>query len=136
MNETLYLSYSPRLSGIASTVKEGLSALGLRIADAHEEDYEGKLVLLLLDLDSSVEEIFASAPFLQKQFEYSSFKAMRLMPFLVYHGNAGDIESRVEEGFADVLEEVISGEFKPYGYDLDDKEPLKEFLSVLDNYEE
>ena len=136
MKETLYLSYSPRLSGIASIVEKGLTNLGHHVEKANGTNYEGKLVLLLLDLDSSAEEIFSSAPFLKEQFDYSSFRAMRLMPFLVYHGNDGDIEEMVEGGLADTLEEVISGEFKPYGFDLDTENPLAEFESVLENYEE
>ena len=97
---------------------------------------DGSLVLLMLDMGSSEEEIFSTAPWLKEQFDYSSFKALRLMPFLVYRSSEGDIEQQVEDHLADTLEAVISGEFKPYGYDLDAQDPLLEFPSVLETYEE
>lgn len=136
MNETLYLSYAPRLKPLVEKVQVNLKAKGYSIADVDPSHLEGKLVLLLLDLDSSVEEIYASAPFIKEQYDYSSLKAMRLMPFLIFASSKGSIEDQVEDGFAEVLEEVISGEFKPYGYDVDAEDPLFEFASVLETYEE
>ena len=58
------------------------------------------------------------------------------MPFLIFASSKGSIEDQVEDGFAEVLEEVVSGEFKPYGYDVDAEDPLLEFASVLETYEE
>lgn len=135
MSETLYLSYPPRLSPIVASVKASFDKAGYAYQDLDQPE-DGSLVLLFLDMESTPEEIYASAPWLKEQFDYSSFKALRLMPFLLYRSCLGDVEEQVDEHLADTLEEVISGEFKPYGYDLDDENPLREFESVLENYEE
>ena len=116
-------------------VKASFAESGYPYQDLHTP-IDGSLVLLFLDMDSNPEEIYESAPWLKEQFEYSSFKALRLMPFLLYRSNLGSVEDQVEEHLADTLEEVLSGEFKPYGYDLDAENPLEEFPSVLENYEE
>lgn len=136
MNETLYLSYPPRLSGTIARIKEELLQRGHWSKDVEEDKLEGSLVLLFLDMDSSVEEIYASAPWLKKQFDYSSLKALRLMPFLLYRSSLGSVEDQFEEHLSETVEEVLSGEFKPYGYDLDAADPWEEFESVLENYEE
>jgi hypothetical protein len=135
MSETLYLSYPPRLASLVASVKASFDKAGYVYQDLDQPE-DGALVLLFLDMESTPEEIYASALWLKEQFDYSSFKALRLMPFLLYRSSLGDVEEQVDEHLADTLEEVISGEFKPYGYDLDDENPLREFASVLENYEE
>ena len=136
MNEILYLSYPARMEGHADKVCADLTNKGFRVERLLGQPHDGSLVLLLLDMASKSEEIFASAPWLKEQFDYSSFKALRLMPFLLYSSSLGSVEDQVEERLSDTLEEVVSGEFKPYGYDLDADDPLLEFPSVLETYEE
>lgn len=136
MSEHFYLSFSPRQSKLGETVLASLSSQGYSVSRLLGSPNDGSLVLLLLDMDCSEEELYASAPWLKEQFTYSSLRALRLMPFLVYRSSLGDIEEQVEEHLADTLEAVISGEFKPYGYDLDAIDPLKEFPGVLETYEE
>ena len=135
MPETMYLCFPKRLEAQVALVKASFAESGYPYQDL-DTPTDGSLVLLFLDMDSSPEEIYESAPWLKEQFEYSSFKALRLMPFLLYRSNLGSVEDQVEEHLADTLEEVLSGEFKPYGYDLDAENPLEEFPSVLENYEE
>lgn len=136
MSETLYLSYPKRLSAEVSLVKEAFAAKGLSYADLSGSPKDYTLVLLFLNMRSTEEEIYETAPWLQEQFEYSSLKALRLMPFLLYRSSEGDIEDQVEENLAETIESVFSGEFKPYGFDLDSPTPLGEFDTVLHNYEE
>ena len=136
MNETLYLSYPKRLLPLAQILTKELSKRGYHAEKAPQEPLDGSLVLLLLDMESKEEEIFASAPWLKKQFDYSSLKALRLMPFLFYRSSLGCVDEQVEENLGETLEAVISGEFKPYGFDLDASDPLAEFPSVLETYEE
>ena len=136
MNETLYLSYSQRLLPLAELLTKELSKRGYHVEEAPLEPIDGSLVLLLLDMESKEEEIFASAPWLKKQFDYSSLKALRLMPFLFYRSSLGSVDEQVEDSLGETLEAVISGEFKPYGFDLDASDPLAEFPSVLEAYEE
>lgn len=136
MTETFYLHFPSRLSETAKTVHNALKDASYDVEALQGAPNDGSLVLFLLDLDCDEEEIYASAPWLKEQFAYSSLKALRLMPFLVYHSGEGDIESLVEERLAETIEAVFSGEFKPFGYDLDAEKPLAEFPSVLESYEE
>ena len=136
MFETLFLSYSKRLEPTASIAIAALKEKGYATELLSGSPKDGSLVLLFLDMESTEGEIYAAAPWLKEQFEYSSLLALRLMPFLLYRSSKGSVEDQVEESLADTLESVISGEFKPYGFDLDAKEPLAEFESVLEGYEE
>ena len=46
-----------------------------------------------------------------------------------------NIDDLFEEGLGEVYEELFSGEFKPYGWDLDDENTIQEFERVLEeNY--
>ena len=136
MNETLYLQFSSRLAKDVAKVKAAFEEKGLIHQDLKGAPKDYSLVLFCLDMDSTEEEIYASAPWLKEQFDYSSLKGLRLMPFLLYHSGKGDIEDQVEENLAETIEAVFSGEFKPYGFDLDSSAPLSEFDTVLHNYEE
>lgn len=136
MSESLQFVFSPRQRPLGEAIVLALARKGYAIRALSGTPEDGSLVLLMLDMGSSKEEIFSTAPWLKEQFDYSSFKALRLMPFLVYRSSEGDIEQQVEDHLADTLEAVISGEFKPYGYDLDAQDPLLEFPSVLETYEE
>ena len=136
MNETLYLQFAPRLAKDVAKVKAALTEKGLPYRDLEGSPKDYSLVLFCLDMDSTEDEIYESAPWLKEQFDYSSLKGLRLMPFLLYHSSEGDIEDQVEENLAETIEAVFSGEFKPYGFDLDSPTPLGEFDTVLHNYEE
>ncbi len=134
--ETLYLASTARLELLGETLLTALKGKGYEATPLKGEPKDGSLILLLLDMETTEEELYEDLPWLKEQFEYSSYKALRLMPFLFYHSNLGDIEEQFEKYLSDTVEEVLSGEFKPYGYDLDDEDPLKEFPSVLSSYEE
>ncbi|MCR5348188.1 MAG: hypothetical protein K6E59_01090 [Bacilli bacterium] len=132
----LLLAIAPRLKESSLPVLRALSQKGYPYQLLEEDPKDGDLVLLFLDLKSTKEELFDSFPWLEAQYEYSSLKGFRLMPFLMYHGKQGDIESLYEENLADMMDEVISGEFKPFGFDLDAGFPLEEFPAVLESYSE
>ena len=136
MHETLFLSYPPRMQEKADLLSPLLQKKGYPTAMTDPGNLEGNLVLLFFDMDSTPEEIYDCSPWLKEQFDYSSLKALRLMPFLFYESSKGSVEEQVDEYLADTLEEVISGEFKPYGFDLDAEDPLLEFDSVYETYEE
>ncbi len=137
MNETLYLAYPSRLDAKAKLVATKLEAKGFVVEEANEKRLEGSLVLLLLDMATTVDEIYASAPWLEKQFEYSSLKALRLMPFLLYRSSLGEVDDQVKNNpVGETFESLLSGEFKPYGFDEDADDPLIEFDRVLETYSE
>ena len=132
----MYLSFLPRQKDVAESILLSLRSAGYDAKPLLGEPQDKSLVMLLLDMDTKEDELFGSNPWLQAQFEYSSLKALRLMPFLVYRSSLGSVEDQVEENLSDTMEAVISGEFKPYGFDLDSPNPLQEFASVLETYEE
>ena len=136
MSETLFICPLPRLREDATAASYALTRLGYPTAFLKGAPKDGSLVLLMLDMDATAEEIFDAFPWIQEQFHFSSLKALRLMPFLFYHSRLGDVEEQAENGLTDALEAVLSGEFKPFGYDLDALEPLKEFPSGYLTYEE
>ncbi len=135
MKDPLLLFAPKRLLPFAERLLGELSGLGLA-ASAGLLPAEGAVHVLVLDPKTSPDELYADIPWLKEQFEYSSLRGFRLMPFLVYDSAKEDVENLDEEPIAETLEEVISGEFKPYGYDLAKKNPLEEFLSVLEEYDE
>ena len=136
MTELLFLSIPSRLEGQAQAVLDAFKKEGIPFEILNTTPKDGSLVLLFLDMDSTPEEIYRSAPWIKDQFTYSSFKALRLMPFLMYRSGEGSVEEQVENGLSDTLEKVMSGEFKPFGFDLDAKHPLEEFPSVYETYSE
>ena len=97
---------------------------------------EGSVHILLLDSKTSPDELYQDIPWLKEQFDYSSLRGFRLMPFLVFDSREEDVENLDGQPIEETLEEVISGEFKPYGYDKAKENPLEEFLSVLEEYDE
>ncbi len=123
------------MDSFAKKLVPELVAIGLGASKGTKPSEKG-INVLLLDVKTSPEELYTDLPWLKDQFDYSSYHGFRLLPFLVFDSRKEDIENLEEEPIADTLEEVISGEFKPYGYDLAKKNPLEEFLSVLEGYEE
>jgi len=136
MTESLYLSIPSRLEEDSRIVCDAFKKERIPYEILRSTPEDGTLVLLFLDMESTPEEIYSCAPWIKEQFDYSSFKALRLMPFLIYHSSKGSVEDQVENGLSDTLEEVMSGEFKPFGFDLDAKHPLEEFPSVYETYSE
>lgn len=135
MNDPLLLFASKRLRPFEEKLVGELQALGLS-ASIGLTPAEGAVHVLILDSQTSPEELYGDIPWLKEQFDYSSLRGFRLMPFLVYDSSTEDVENLDDEPIGETLEEVISGEFKPYGYDKAKANPLEEFLSVLEEYEE
>lgn len=135
MPDPLFLFSANRMDSFAEKLVPELVAIGLD-ASKGTKPSEKAINVLLLDVKTSPEELYTDLPWLKDQFDYSSYRGFRLLPFLVFDSRKEDVENLNEEPIADTLEEVISGEFKPYGYDLAKKNPLEEFLSVLEGYEE
>ena len=135
MNDPLLLFASKRLLPFGNKLLPELRGLGLD-ASFGTSPKEGAVHVLLLDSKTSPEELYQDIPWLKEQFDYSSLRGFRLMPFLLFDSRKEDVENLDGEPIEETLEEVISGEFKPYGYDEAKANPLEEFLSVLEEYEE
>ena len=54
------------------------------------------------------------------------------MPLLAFHPQKEDPEARWAEGIGGVIEGLLSGEFKPFGWDLDREGLDPEFLRILE----
>lgn len=135
MNDPLLLFGPKRLLPFGERLVKELQSLHLD-ASLGKSPTDGAVHILLLDSQTSPEELYEDVPWLKAQFDFSSYRGFRMMPFLVFDSNKEDVEELDEEPIGETLEEVISGEFKPYGYDLAKKNPLEEFLSVLEEYDE
>lgn len=135
MADPLLLFGTKRMSLVRMTLLFQLISLGLKASQGVSPS-ERAVNILVLDIDTTSEELFEDLPWLKEQFDYSSLRGFRLMPVLVFDSRKDDVENLGDKPIATTLEEVISGEFKPYGYDLAKKNPLEEFLSVLEGYEE
>ena len=135
MAENLLLFGPKRLIPFAKHLESEFAALSLNAKCASLPSIDCVNVLLL-DPKTSPEELYKDLPWLKEQFEYSSLRGFRLLPFLIFDSQTENVEELDDQPIAEVLEEVLSGEFKPYGYDKAKKNPLEEFLSVLEEYEE
>lgn len=93
-----------------------------------------RVVLFALPRKASPTEAFEAFPWLNEEYGYSSSSNPVVMPFLTYHGKTEDPEEVWETGVGDFYDEVFSGEFKPYGWDLDNPKAIEEFHRVLEEY--
>ena len=94
------------------------------------------LTAIILSNDTTLEGLFQAAPWLKEQFEYCSYPHLKLMPIFVYASSKEDPEVAFEGPVGELYEELMSGEFKPFGFDLDAKNPLEEFPRILEEYSE
>lgn len=108
--------------------KEGYEIWGVEGDDIDPKE----IVILLLTSSTDKEDLLSTQTWLAKQFDYSSFKGFRLMPLLIYSSSKEDPEEICEGPFGEMMEELISGEFKPFGWDLDFDGNIKEFKRVLE----
>ncbi len=95
---------------------------------------EDSLILLVFGIDAKKKNYLEEFPWLKEQLERSSIKRFKVMPILVYHSASSDPESLFDGELGNFYESIFSGEFKPYGWDLDSDSPEKEFERVLEQY--
>ena len=92
------------------------------------------LAMLILSDNVEMEDLFLVAPWLKKQYEYCSYPHLKLMPVFVYDSTKVDPEEAFEGKVGELYEELMSGEFKPFGFDKAKENPLEEFPRILDEY--
>ena len=134
--ETLQFAYGKNQKAIALEAIKALREAGYEVIDLGDQDIDpNRIVILLLSAGVS-EESLLGIPWFKKQFDYSSYPHFRMMPFVAYHSFKDDFDALWEKDIGDVYENLISGEFKPYGWDLDDPSSKIEFARILEDYEE
>lgn len=135
MNEILQFAYLERNADIAKKIISQIEEKGYKIQEVSAElKYENALIFLIFDKNATKEEYDLKFPWLKNQLEYSSIKKFKLMPIFIYHSKVDEPESLFDGPIGEFYESIFSGEFKPYGYDLDNLNPLDEFDNVLENY--
>lgn len=135
MSELLQLAYAPEDANLAKLIGEKLNRNGYRTRICHGEVDPQEMVVCLISENTKRESLLNAEPWLSEQFDYSSYHNFRVLPLLPYHAKDGDIEEIWEEGLGEFYESLFSGEFKPYGWDLDDENAIVEFRRVLEEYE-
>lgn len=130
-----------QIASLASQSKQSeivcrvLTKHGYRLLPVHQEMDPNLVTLVFLTPGVTLDELFDAFPWLKQEHERSSSPYLRLFPFIPYHPSGEDIDDLFEEGLGEVYEELFSGEFKPYGWDLDDENTIQEFERVLEeNY--
>ncbi len=93
------------------------------------------VILFLFTNKTKIEDVFSEIPFLKKESENSAFHSLKIMPFYLYHSSKEDPEETLSQEEC-LYMELFSGEFKPFGYDLDSLDPLFEFGRILESYSE
>ena len=116
----------------SSSLFDLLAKQGYEVRPVSSSIQPDELVLCLFG-ESAKAEDFLSLPWLKEQSDYSSYRYLRVLPFFVYRSSETDPEEAFENGLGDEVEEVFSGEFKPFGFDLDDVDfSLKELDRIIE----
>ena len=135
MEKTLQFAFLKSQVEPSRIVRGVLAKQGFHILPVGKEMDPSLITLLFLTPGVTVDELFEAFPWLKQEHERSSSPYLRLFPFIPYHPGREDIDDLFEEGLGEVYEEIFSGEFKPYGWDLDDENTVQEFERVLEeNY--
>lgn len=130
-----------QIASLASQSKQSdivchvLTKRGYRLFPVHQKMDPNLVTLVFLTPGVALDDLFDAFPWLKQEHERSSSPYLRLFPFIPYHPSRENIDDLFEEGLGEVYEELFSGEFKPYGWDLDDESTIQEFERVLEeNY--
>ena len=133
MEETLNIYFDRADEEYAKILLNALLEKGYEARLGKPNPTEKDFCIVILSSITSEEGLLSSLPWLKEQYDLSSYKGFRVMPLLMWHGGE-KLNEIWEEGIGDIYESIFSGEFKPFGFDMDSKEPLKEFPRVLEEY--
>lgn len=136
MDNILQLAFSPGEKELAAKVAASLEKNGFKTKVINEKVDPAHVTLVFLGLNTTAKSLLKAQPWLKQQFEFSSIQGLRVMPFIPYHASFEDIDELWEARIGEVYEEIFSGEFKPYGWDLDHEDTIIEFKRVLEEYSE
>jgi hypothetical protein len=137
MDRKAQLAYETKNRDAACKVARILAESGFEIELVQKTVDPKRLVILLLSRGSQEDTLYEDLPWLKEQFAFSSFKGFRLFPVFLYSSSLIDPEEAFAGGLGEVYESVFSGEFKPFGWDLDKNHLDPEFLRVLEeSYQE
>lgn len=122
-----------RADEVASSLKKAGFVVTLNPKDFDENELGLALFIKEMDPESYLEDV----PFIKQQLDYSSVKHLRILPFFIYDGKEDDPEELFEGPTGEFVEEIFSGEFKPYGWDISRDDNIKELVEIIEeNYAE
>ena len=133
MEETLNIYFDIADEEYAKILLNALLEKGYEARLGKPKPNEKDFCIVILSSITTEEGLLSSLPWLKEQYDLSSFRGFRVMPLLMWHGGE-NLDEIWEEGIGDIYESIFSGEFKPFGFDMDSKEPLREFPRVLEEY--
>lgn len=132
MDKKTQLAYETKNRDAALKVARILAESGFEVELVQKNVDPKRLVILLLSKGSQEDALYEDLPWLKEQFAFSSFKGFRLFPLFVYSSSLDDPEETFALNLGEVYENVFSGEFKPFGWDLDKNRLDPEFLRVIE----
>ena len=127
----LQISYIKESEIEANRFMSILKENGYNVIFSNENIDESRVALLIFYKGISKEKMLEEISWLENQNERSSIKYLRLFPIFLFDKES-DIEKDIDS-YVDAFDDFISGEFKPYGFVLD--EPNKyiiEFNKILE----
>lgn len=113
-----------------------LKRLGYEFIPLEVSIVRERVILLPLTIHSEKKTLMEENLWLKDQYRNSSVLHLKVMPVFLYHGKDEDAETLFEENVQDLYEEIFSGEFKPFAWNLDSEAPVAEFERVLNEYSE
>ena len=134
---TLFYSFAKEDQDEAITALARLKAIGYSCQKIDTLPCDSsEVILAFFSSKTDIVSFWKAFPWLKEQQEFSSCPYLHVMPFFLYHGQKEDPEEAFNGPAGTLYESVFSGEFKPFGWDLDSPCPEKEFQRVLEDYEE
>ncbi len=129
MKKKIYIASVKLNKNLIPSLEKGDFEISLVGKEINDED------LYFLDLtDVTLEELYLSFPWLEKELRHSQTPHLRILPLLVYDSKKEDPFKKWEEGPGEIYEELFSEEFKPFAYDISNVEysnnELKHVLSL------
>ena len=132
MEKKLQLAYESQNREAALKIARILGESGFEVELVQKDIDPAELTLILINIYSKEETLFASLPWLKEQYGYSSLKGFRLFPILVYSPSKEDPEALFEGELGELYEKVFSGEFKPFGWNEESDALDPEFKRILE----
>ena len=130
MEKKLQIAYINKNEIKANEFKSILEKNGYEVNISNKNINENEVCLLLFYKGITLEDIFNDIPWLKSQNEKSTIPYLRLFPIFLFDDKE-EMEIDIEE-YLPILESLVSGEFKPYGFILNDKNSIKEFNRILE----
>lgn len=129
MENKIYIASANLNQKLVLALKEGDFEINLVGKEINDND------LYFLDLtDVSIESLYETFPWLEKESKRSLTPHLRILPLLVYDSKKEDPFEKWGKGPGEIYEELFSEEFKPFAYDLSNIEAsnneLKHVLSL------